>query len=42
MDILLASVILVVVIKTTVAAVITKAFGYGTKQSFLVSKKKVC
>lgn len=35
-DILLASVILVVVVKTTVAAMITKAFRYGTRTSFLV------
>nr|XP_043632372.1 K(+) efflux antiporter 5 [Erigeron canadensis] len=35
-DILLASVILVIVVKTTVSAVITKAFGYGVKTSFLV------
>ena len=36
-DILLASVILVIVVKTTVSALITKAFGYGVKTSFLVS-----
>ncbi|XP_071732681.1 K(+) efflux antiporter 5 [Rutidosis leptorrhynchoides] len=35
-DILLASVILVIVVKTTVSAIITKAFGYGVKTSFLV------
>ncbi|KAK4480581.1 hypothetical protein RD792_013659 [Penstemon davidsonii] len=35
-DILLASVILVVVVKTTVAAVITKAFGYSLRTSFIV------
>ncbi|KAI3517612.1 hypothetical protein L1887_16827 [Cichorium endivia] len=35
-DILLASVILVIVVKTTVSAVITKAFGYTVKTSFLV------
>ncbi|KAI3735201.1 hypothetical protein L6452_14691 [Arctium lappa] len=35
-DILLASVILVIVVKTTVSALITKAFGYGVKTSFLV------
>ncbi|CAI9295723.1 unnamed protein product [Lactuca saligna] len=35
-DILLASVILVIVVKTTVSAVITKAFGYSVKTSFLV------
>ncbi|GJZ00576.1 K(+) efflux antiporter 5 [Tanacetum coccineum] len=35
-DILLASVILVIVVKTTVSALITKAFGYGLKTSFLV------
>jgi len=36
-DILLASVILVVVFKTAVAAVVIKAFGYGIRTSFLVS-----
>lgn len=36
-DILLASVILVIVIKTTVSAVITKAFGYNLKTSLIVS-----
>lgn len=35
-DILLASVILVVVFKTAVAAVVIKAFGYGIRTSFLV------
>ncbi|KAH7839756.1 hypothetical protein Vadar_008337 [Vaccinium darrowii] len=35
-DILLASVILVIVVKTTFAAVVTKAFGYSTRTSFLV------
>ncbi|KAL3837927.1 hypothetical protein ACJIZ3_022518 [Penstemon smallii] len=35
-DILLASVILVVVVKTAVAAVITKAFGYSLRTSFIV------
>ncbi|XP_076944768.1 K(+) efflux antiporter 5-like isoform X4 [Bidens hawaiensis] len=35
-DILLASVILVIVVKTTVSALVTKAFGYGVKTSFLV------
>ncbi|KZV25366.1 K(+) efflux antiporter 5 [Dorcoceras hygrometricum] len=35
-DILLASVLLVVVVKTTVAAVITKAFGYSLRTSFMV------
>ncbi|KAL8167514.1 hypothetical protein V2J09_009013 [Rumex salicifolius] len=35
-DILLASVILVVVFKTSVAAVVTKAFGYSIRTSFLV------
>ncbi|KAK3040122.1 hypothetical protein RJ639_027848, partial [Escallonia herrerae] len=35
-DILLASVILVIVVKTTVAATITKVFGYGSRTSFLV------
>ncbi|XP_061358666.1 K(+) efflux antiporter 5 isoform X2 [Gastrolobium bilobum] len=35
-DILLASVILVVVVKTTVAAIVTKAFGYSIKTSFIV------
>ena len=37
MDILLASVILVVVVKTAVVAVVTKAFGYSVRTSFLVS-----
>lgn len=36
-DILLASVILVIIVKTTVAAMITKGFRYGTRTSFLVS-----
>lgn len=36
-DILLASVILVIVVKTTFSAVVTKAFGYSTRTSFLVS-----
>ncbi|RZC57665.1 hypothetical protein C5167_004973 [Papaver somniferum] len=35
-DILLASVILVVVIKTTVVTMVTKAFGYNIKTSMLV------
>ncbi|KAJ4831868.1 K(+) efflux antiporter 5 [Turnera subulata] len=35
-DILLASVILVIVVKTTVAAVVTKAFGYNVRTSFHV------
>ncbi|KAA8533815.1 hypothetical protein F0562_031332 [Nyssa sinensis] len=35
-DILLASVILVVVVKTAVAAMVTKAFGYGIRTSFIV------
>ncbi|XP_047341578.1 K(+) efflux antiporter 5 [Impatiens glandulifera] len=35
-DILLAAVILVIVVKTTIVAVITKAFGYNTRTSFLV------
>uniref|UniRef100_A0A5B7C3Y9 Putative K(+) efflux antiporter 5 n=1 Tax=Davidia involucrata TaxID=16924 RepID=A0A5B7C3Y9_DAVIN len=35
-DILLASVILVVVVKTTVAAMVTKAFGYSIRTSFVV------
>ncbi|KAI3886060.1 hypothetical protein MKX03_003641 [Papaver bracteatum] len=35
-DILLASVILVVVIKTTVVTMVTKAFGYNMKTSMLV------
>ncbi|XP_057473745.1 K(+) efflux antiporter 5-like isoform X2 [Actinidia eriantha] len=35
-DILLASVILVVVVKTTFAAIVTKVFGYSAKTSFLV------
>ncbi|KAJ0098355.1 hypothetical protein Patl1_19978 [Pistacia atlantica] len=35
-DILLASVILVIVVKTGVAAIVTKLFGYSMKTSFLV------
>ncbi|KAI6696227.1 hypothetical protein NL676_016346 [Syzygium grande] len=35
-DILLASVLLVIVIKTAVAAMVTKAFGYSIRTSFLV------
>ncbi|KAL5173828.1 K(+) efflux antiporter 5 [Glycine soja] len=35
-DILLASVILVVVVKTAVAVIVTKAFGYSLKTSFIV------
>ncbi|KAG8381447.1 hypothetical protein BUALT_Bualt06G0122900 [Buddleja alternifolia] len=35
-DILLASVILVIVVKTTVAAIVTKAFGYSLRTSFIV------
>nr|GMC51597.1 K(+) efflux antiporter 5 [Ipomoea batatas]GMD97586.1 K(+) efflux antiporter 5 [Ipomoea batatas] len=35
-DILLASVILVIVVKTTVTATITKAFGYNIRTSFIV------
>ncbi|GER25307.1 glutathione-regulated potassium-efflux system protein [Striga asiatica] len=35
-DILLASVFLVVTVKTTVSAVITKAFGYNLRTSFVV------
>ncbi|KAK7314915.1 hypothetical protein VNO77_33445 [Canavalia gladiata] len=36
-DILLASVILVIVVKTAVAAIVTKAFGYSMKTSFIVA-----
>jgi Kef-type K+ transport system membrane component KefB len=36
-DILLASVILVIVIKTAVGAIVAKAFGYSMRTSFLVS-----
>jgi len=36
-DILLASVILVIVVKTTIAAAVTKAFGYSIRTSFHVS-----
>lgn len=36
-DILLASVILVIVVKTAVATVVVRAFGYGIRTSFLVS-----
>ncbi|CAI9271139.1 unnamed protein product [Lactuca saligna] len=39
MDILLASVILVIVFKTTVSAVMRKAFGYCVKTSFLMTVK---
>ncbi|KAJ4706156.1 K(+) efflux antiporter [Melia azedarach] len=35
-DILLASVILVIVVKTTVASLVTKVFGYSVRTSFLV------
>ncbi|KAL9324210.1 hypothetical protein ACSQ67_009067 [Phaseolus vulgaris] len=35
-DILLASVILVVVVKTAVVAIVTKAFGYSLKTAFIV------
>lgn len=35
-DILLASVILVIVVKTAVAATVTKAFGYNIRTSFIV------
>ncbi|MQM02773.1 hypothetical protein Taro_035547, partial [Colocasia esculenta] len=35
-DILLASVILVIVVKTVVTTVVVKAFGYGIRTSFLV------
>lgn len=37
MDILLASVILVIVVKTAVVAIVTKAFGYSIRTSFIVS-----
>ncbi|GFY83266.1 K+ efflux antiporter 5 [Actinidia rufa] len=37
-DILLASVILVVVVKTTFAAIVTKVFGYSAKTSFLIGE----
>lgn len=36
-DILLASVILVVVVKTAVVSIVTKAFGYSLKTAFVVS-----
>ena len=36
-DILLASVILVIVVKTAVVAIVTKAFGYSIRTSFIVS-----
>ncbi|XP_042505887.1 K(+) efflux antiporter 5-like isoform X2 [Macadamia integrifolia] len=35
-DILFASVILVVIVKTTVVAMVTKAFGYSVRTSFIV------
>lgn len=37
MDILLASVILVIIVKTAVVTVVSKAFGYSVRTSFLVS-----
>lgn len=37
MDILLAAVILVIVIKTVIVAVVVKGFGYNNKTSLLVS-----
>ena len=37
MDILLASVILVVVVKTAIVAAVIKAFGYNMRTSFHVS-----
>jgi predicted Kef-type K+ transport protein len=37
MDILLASLVLVITSKTIVVAVVVKAFGYSSKNSFLVS-----
>lgn len=36
-DILLASVILVIIVKTAVGAIVTKLFGYSMRTSFLVS-----
>lgn len=36
-DILLASVILVIVVKTAVITMVIKAFGYNIRSSFLVS-----
>ena len=36
-DILLASLILVIVVKTTIAATVTKTFGYSIRTSFHVS-----
>lgn len=36
-DILLAAVILVIVVKTTVATIVTKAFGYSIKTALIVS-----
>ena len=36
-DILLASVILVIVVKTTVATAVTKTFGYNIRTSVVVS-----
>lgn len=37
MDILLASVILVIIVKTAVGTIVTKLFGYSMRTSFLVS-----
>lgn len=36
-DILLASVILVIIVKTAVGTIVTKLFGYSMRTSFLVS-----
>lgn len=36
-DILLASVILVVIVKTVVVTIVVKAFGYSIRTAFLVS-----
>ena len=36
-DILLAAVILVIVVKTTVVTIVTKAFGYNIKTALIVS-----
>lgn len=39
MDILLAAVILVIIVKTIVVAVVVKGFGYTNKTSLLVSSE---
>lgn len=38
MDILLASVVLVIIIKTTIVTTVVKGFGYNSKTALLVTK----